>query len=89
LTDQVRRSSGSVGAQIAEAWGKRDYERHFISKMTDADSEQLETQHWLMMAKDRKYITEDQARELIERCQTLGKMINGIIAKSDRFCRRP
>jgi four helix bundle protein len=42
-----------------------------------------------MMAKDRKYITEDQARELIERCQTLGKMINGIIAKSDRFCRRP
>jgi four helix bundle protein len=41
LTDQIRRSSRSVGAQIAEAWGKRRYELHFISKLTDADSEQL------------------------------------------------
>jgi len=47
LTDQIRRSSRSVGAQIAEAWGKRKYELHFISKLTDADSEQLETQHCL------------------------------------------
>ncbi len=46
LTDQVRKSSRSIGAQIAEAWCKRLYERHFISKLTDADSEQLETQHW-------------------------------------------
>jgi four helix bundle protein len=46
LTDQIRRSSRSVGAQIAESWGKRRYENHFISKLTDADSEQLETQHW-------------------------------------------
>lgn len=45
LTDQVRRSSRSIGAQIAEAWGKRKYERHFISKLTDSDAEQLETQH--------------------------------------------
>jgi len=47
LTDQIRRSSRSVDAQISEAWGKRRYEMHFISKLTDADSEQLETQHWL------------------------------------------
>lgn len=46
LTDQVRRSSRSVGAQIAEAWGKRKYEKHFISKLTDSDGEQMETQHW-------------------------------------------
>jgi four helix bundle protein len=39
LTDQIRRSSRSVGAQIAESWGKRRYERHFISKLTDADAE--------------------------------------------------
>jgi len=39
LTDQIRRSSRSVGAQIAEAWGKRRYEKHFISKLTDADAE--------------------------------------------------
>src|ERR1035441_10797402 len=45
LTDQGRRSSRSVGAQIAEAWAKRCYERHFVSKLTDADGEQQETQH--------------------------------------------
>jgi four helix bundle protein len=43
LTDQIRRSSRSIGAQIAEAWGKRRYKKHFISKLTDSDSEQLET----------------------------------------------
>jgi len=45
LTDQIRRSSRSVGAQIAEAWAKRRYEKHFLSKLTDADGEQQETQH--------------------------------------------
>jgi len=45
LTSQIRRSSRSVGAQVAEAWGKRDYIKHFESKLTDADGEQLETQH--------------------------------------------
>jgi four helix bundle protein len=45
LTDQIRRASRSIGGQIAEAWGKRRYERHFVSKLTDADGEQLETQH--------------------------------------------
>ena len=47
LTDQVRRSSRSVGAQIAEAWAKRRYKKHFVSKLTDADGEQQETQHWI------------------------------------------
>jgi four helix bundle protein len=45
LTDQIRRSSRSVGAQIAEAWGKRRYQRSFIAKLVDADAEQLETQN--------------------------------------------
>jgi four helix bundle protein len=45
LTDQIRRSSRSIGAQIAEAWAKRRYEKHFLSKLTDADGEQQETQH--------------------------------------------
>ena len=43
LTDQIRRSSRSVGAQIAEAWAKRRYKKHFISKLTDSDGEQQET----------------------------------------------
>jgi four helix bundle protein len=50
LTDQIRRSSRSIGAHIAEAWAKRRYEKHFISKLTDADGEQMETQHWISEA---------------------------------------
>lgn len=50
LTDQIRRSSRSIGAQIAEAWAKRRYEKHFVSKLTDADGEQQETQHWIETA---------------------------------------
>ena len=57
LTDQIRRSSRSVGAQIAEAWAKRRYKKHFISKLTDADGEQQETQHWIETALDCGYIT--------------------------------
>lgn len=55
LTDQVRRSSRSIGAQIAEAWAKRRYEKHFVSKLTDADGEQQETQHWIETALDCSY----------------------------------
>lgn len=47
LTDQIRRSSRSVGAQIGESWAKRRYINHFISKLTDSDAEQYETQHWV------------------------------------------
>jgi four helix bundle protein len=57
LTDQVRRSSRSVGAQIAEAWGKRRFQAHFVSKLTDADAEQLETQYWIDTAFDCGYLT--------------------------------
>jgi four helix bundle protein len=57
LTDQIRRSSRSVGAQLAEAWAKRKYEKHFVSKLTDADGEQLETQHWIEVATDCSYLS--------------------------------
>ena len=60
LTDQIRRSSRSVGAQIAEAWAKRRYKKHFISKLTDADGEQQETQHWIETSCDCKYISMKQ-----------------------------
>lgn len=51
LTDQIRRSSRSVGANIAEAWRKRLYPAHFASKLSDADGENAETQHWLDTAR--------------------------------------
>lgn len=60
LTDQVRRSSRSIGAQIAEAWAKRRYQKHFVSKLVDADSERLETQHWLEIAEDCGYLEPEQ-----------------------------
>lgn len=56
LTDQIRRSSRSVGANIAEAWAKRRYPAHFVSKLTDADAELQETQHWLLRAKAYGYL---------------------------------
>jgi four helix bundle protein len=87
LTDQVRRSSRSVGAQIAEAWGKRRYEKHFVSKLTDADGEQLETQHWLEVSFDCGYITKEQADDLLNRSLSVGKMIGSMIGKSSSFCK--
>ena len=86
LTDQVRRSSRSVGAQIAEAWGKRRFEKHFISKLTDSDSEQYETQHWIETAVDCGYIAADEARDLTSKYQEIGRMLNGVMAKSASFC---
>lgn len=86
LTDQVRRSSRSIGAQIAEAWGKRRYKKHFISKLTDADAEQLETQHWIEVAKDCGYLTSEQVQELILKLSEVGRMIFSMINKANLFC---
>ncbi len=86
LTNQVRRSSRSIGAQIAEAWGKRRYENHFISKLTDSDAEQYETQHWLMTAKDCGYLSELDAHAMTRQCEEIGRMLNGMISKSRHFC---
>ena len=86
LTDQIRRSSRSVGAQIAEAWAKRRYERHFISKLTDADGEQHETQHWLETALDCEYISQTQAQDLVEKCREIGRLLGSMMDKADLFC---
>jgi four helix bundle protein len=89
LTSQIRRSSRSVGAQIAEAWGKRRYEKHFVSKLSDADSEQLETQHWIETAVDCGYWNNDIALPLRQRCEEIGRLLNGMMEKSDLFCGDP
>lgn len=86
LTDQIRRSSRSVGAQIAEAWGKRKYEKHFVSKLTDADAEQLETQHWIETATDCIYLSNEAKESLLSRYSSIGKMINSMINKAESFC---
>ncbi len=88
LTDQIRRSSRSIGAQIAECWGKRRYENHFILKLTDADSEQFETQHWVEIAFENKCIDKQTRKELINKCETIGKMLNSMIEKAPLFCQK-
>jgi four helix bundle protein len=69
LTDQVRRCSRSVGGQIAEAWAKRRYVKHFVSKLTDADGEQNETQHWIETARDCRYLNEIETTVFLRRCE--------------------
>jgi len=86
LTDQARRSSRSIGAQIAEAWGKRRYEKHFISKLTDADSEQLETQRWIEVAEDCNYVVHAQVLQIINKLSEIGRMLNSMMKKAKQFC---
>ena len=68
LTDQVRRASRSIGANLAEAWQKRRYVAHFVSKLTDADGEQSETRHWINTAFACEYISGEQQEVLLEKC---------------------
>jgi four helix bundle protein len=86
LTDQIRRSARSIGAQIAEAWAKRRYEKHFISKLTDSDGEQMETQHWVSESLDCGYISIQEAQNLTVALLEVGRMLNGMIEKADAFC---
>ncbi len=87
LIDQIRRSSRSVGANIAEAWQKRRYPLHFVSKLTDSDSEQSETQHWLNTSLACNYITKEEYKELTTGYKSVGKMIGRMIAEPDKWCK--
>ena len=75
LTDQIRHSSRSIGANLAEAWHKRRYIAHFVSKLTDSDGEQAETQHWLDTALTCKFIAEDIHANLMNQCKEIGRML--------------
>jgi four helix bundle protein len=86
LTDQIRRASRSIGAQIAEAWGKRQYQRHFVSKLTDADAEQLETQHWIDVAFDCGYLTQEKQTVVLALLSEIGRMLHSMITKASQFC---
>src|SRR5678816_2408128 len=79
LTDQIRRSSRSIGANIAEAWQKRRYMAHFVSKLTDADGELAETQHWLNTATACGYLTANQPTALHGSCASVGMMVGKMI----------
>ncbi|SNR76425.1 four helix bundle protein [Lutibacter agarilyticus] len=85
LTGQIRRSSRSVCANIAEAYRKRLYPKHFISKLTDSDSENSETQVWIDFSNSCNYITSEQQQILTNKSIEVGKLINFMINNSERF----
>ena len=89
LTGQMRRAARPVGAQVAEAWGKRRYEKHFVSKLTDADAEQMETQHWVSEALDCGYMCAADATQLNSGLEEIGGMLNSMMEKADSFCGSP
>ena len=85
LTDQIRRSSRSVSANIAESYAKRSYPKHFVSKLTDSDGENLETQSWLEFALKCNYITEEKHGKLFAQSQEVGKLIFYMINNPGKF----
>jgi four helix bundle protein len=85
LTGQIRRSSRSVCLNLREAWAKRRYEAHFISKLTDCDGENSETDSSLDFAKDCRYITGEQHHELTFLSREIGKMLGSMIKTPRSF----
>jgi len=85
LTDQIRRSSRSVCSNIKEAWAKRRYEAHFISKLTDVDGENSETETWLDFAKDCGYLRSKDHLRMSKQSRRVGKMISSMLKNPKPF----
>jgi four helix bundle protein len=85
LTDQIRRAARSVGANLSEAWGKRRYEAHFVSKLTDADGENHEVEHWLITANRDGYISPAEFEKLLEQKREVGRMLGSMIQRPFPF----
>ncbi len=88
LTDQIRRSSRSVCSCIAEAYRKRKYQAYFVSKSSDADMENSETQVWLDFSFKCKYINKDEHLDLRKKSDEIGKMLNHMIEFPEKYLRK-
>jgi four helix bundle protein len=88
LTDQIRRSSRAVKAMIAEAWARRRYRAVFINKIEEALGEATETQSWLDDCLDCNYISPAEFKQMDAAWQSIGAMLNKMIARADDFCRK-
>lgn len=86
LTDQIRRASRSIGANLSEAWAKRRYPAHFLSKLTDSDGELQETNHWLATAESCGYLTSQEAAYLHENAATVGRQLGSMMNCHESFC---
>jgi len=85
LTSQIRRSSRSVCLNLRETWAKRRYEAHFVSKLTDCDGENSETDSSLDFARDCGYISPQQHAVLVALCEEIGKMLGSMIRNPSSF----
>lgn len=89
LTDQIRRASRSVCADIAEAWRKRRYEAAFIAKLSDAETEAAETQVWLEIAWKHGYLSEDRFKQLDADYERICAQLVNMIQNSQDWIIRP
>ena len=85
LTDQIRRSSRSVCANLAEAYRKRLYERHFISKLTDSDAENSETIVWLNFSLACDYLSKEKHEKMTQESIEIGKLLNYMMLHPGKF----
>ena len=85
LTDQIRRSSRSVAANIAEGYRKKQYPKMFVNKMADADGEATETQVWIDFATNCGYFSPTQQTRLKSGYEEVGRMLGGMIAHPEKF----
>jgi four helix bundle protein len=88
LTGQIRRSSRSMGSNVSEAWAKRSYPAHFVSKLTDADGELQETYHWLASAVACGYVSAPDESKLQVRLAAIGSKLGKMISKPEAFIPR-
>jgi four helix bundle protein len=85
LTDQIRRSSRSVCANIAESYRKRLYIKNFISKLTDSDAENSETTVWLDFALECNYIGKENHEQMVQESAEIGRLLNFMIQHPEKF----
>lgn len=85
LTSQIRRSSRSICLNLREAWAKRRYEAHFISKLTDCDGENAETDSSLDFARDCGYLTVEEHASLVDLCREVGRLLGGMLKDPSPF----
>jgi four helix bundle protein len=86
LTDRMRRSSRLIGANIAEAWKKRRYQADFVSKLSDADSQQAETQHWVITACTCGYISVTEQISMLAQCEEIGRRLGELMYERNESC---
>ncbi len=87
LTDQIRRSSISVTANITEAWAKKIYIKHFVSKLSDSLGEEYETEGWLDYSRDCKYIDIKTHADIMSDYDKVRRMLISMINSPEKFCK--